>query len=135
MIDSIRYGLPGGVFLFILFFLQWKTQLSDLTLPRWVAGPLVVTGLSLWAIRQRNRVYFPVKYAWFSGFTVLFVALAVQAVLTMLFSDMFASANGPQTWQEALYVCFVEFMGQSFTGLFIITAYSILLKKDNPHGN
>lgn len=135
VIDSIRYGLPGGAFLFVLFFLHWKTQFSDLTLLRWVVGPLLVTGLSLWMIRQRNKVYFPMKYVWFSGFTVLFAALAVQVVLIMLFSDMFASANGPQTWHEVLYVCFVEFVSQSFIGLFIITAYSILFKKVNPNGN
>jgi len=106
-----------------------------LTLLRWVVGPALVIALSLWAIRLRNKVYFPMKYAWFSGFTVFFVALAVQLLLTLVFANTFAPPGEDSAWSGILYVCFVEFMGQWFTGMIIITAFSIFYKKDNPHGN
>lgn len=74
------------------------------------------------------------KYAWFSGFTVLFVAILVQDLLIVLFHEMLIGKEGDEL-SQILYMCFIEFLGQSFIGLFIITGFSVFFKKDHPHGN
>jgi uncharacterized membrane protein YjdF len=98
---------------------------------RWTADNLIGLGLVLFIIKSINRAYFPFSFAFFSGFNVLFVTIAVKGILMLIFKDwiMLEVPDGISGSKWLGYSVFRESLSHFVIGIATVTLLSWLLMK------
>lgn len=130
MMESLRYGVPAGIFLFALLVLQVWLGMEGATPLRWLVGLTAVILFALISYRNRNPAHFPYSFAWFSGFNVLSAAVLVHALIIMLVHPWLGDVIGLVGWQAILQgVAFIEFIYQAGMGLLILTLLALVFYK------
>lgn len=129
MIESLRYGVPAGLFLFALMVLQIWVKAEQLTLLRWAISLALVICGALYSYKQRNTAYFPYSYAWFSGFNVVSAAILTHGLLIMLMTPWLSESLGVDGWMGMLQVAFLEFIYQAGIGLLLLTLLAAVFYK------
>lgn len=131
MNDSLKYGLPIGIISFLLLYvnLWWLADLSFLI--RWIVEAMIGLGLVLYSVKLANRAYFPFSFAFFSGFNVLFVAIAIKAVLILIFRNWILTEipSGIPESKWLAYSIFRESMGHFVIGLVSLAGLSWFFMK------
>jgi len=129
--DSLKYGPLLGIFSFALLCIQtmWLNEWNSYI--RWTADNLIGLGLVLFIIKSINRAYFPFSFAFFSGFNVLFVTIAVKGILMLIFKDwiMLEVPDGISGSKWLGYSVFRESLSHFVIGIATVTLLSWLLMK------
>ena len=70
MDDSLKYGIPAGLLAFAMLFFMSGLEGTIWQLVRWFVASVLGIGIGLYFIRSRNRVYFPLGFAFLSAFNI-----------------------------------------------------------------
>lgn len=131
MDDSLKYGIPGGMLAYGLFWL-FPDPVSHAWL-RWLVVALVVLPSALWFIRVKNRAHFPFSFAFLSAFNLSIAILLIQALLlTFASGDWWpiASVIEIDSFKWTLYMVFQESIGFFFVLLlFTLGLSAIFMRK------
>ena len=131
MIDSLRYGVPFGLFAFLTLWLYSAMQFEFSHFIRWFVVCATGTGLVTFSLRRRNQAFFPFRFGFLGAFNALIAATLVQGILIFVFIEEVAgnspSEIEPLKW--TMYHIFIEGMGFVFVGLITTAVWSLILKK------
>jgi len=114
--------------LFLLLYVQSMFELVDLTVLRWIFGPIVFILIIVALDFRSNRSNQNFKILWFSGFTRLIAAIITFLGITFITRDLVWSSLDKG---DIVYILFMEGVNQLFIALIILSIITALFTKLN----